>query len=79
MSLKSCSSFLLFVRTLPPLCVTVDRVGAVPPVLVMEPLFILETVVRIEVVAALSYAPLVSVNTINNGPRIWPVNKENYS
>ena len=51
---------------------TVDRVEAIPAVLVMELLIVLETVVCIEVVAALSYAPLVSVNTVDNCPRIWP-------
>ena len=51
---------------------TVDRVEAIPMVLVMELLIVLETVVCIEVVAALSYAPFVSVNTVDNRPRIWP-------
>ena len=51
---------------------TVDRVEAIPKVLVMELLTVLETVVCIEVVAALGYTPLVSVNTIDNCPRIWP-------
>ena len=52
---------------------TVDRVEAISMNLVMELLPILEAVVGIEVVTALGYAPLVSVNTINNCPRIWPL------
>ena len=50
-----------------------DRVEAISTSLIMELLPILEAVVGIEVVTALSYAPLVSVNTINNCPRIWPL------
>ena len=64
---------LLFIGALPPLCVTMDRVEAISNSLIMELLPILEAVVGIEVVAALGYAPLVSVNTINNCPRIWPL------
>ena len=47
---------------------TVDRVEAIPRVLVMELLIVLETVICIEVVAALGYAPFVSVNTVDNCP-----------
>ena len=61
----NCPSFLLFVQPLSPLGVTVDRV------LLQELLLILETVV-VEIVTALGYSPLVSMNTIYHCPWVRP-------